>query len=948
MALQRQNILDLIGKNRHKYSSCIITCFSFDFTFFEERVMTALRLANVRNVNVLVDGKFLEQSLEMVTGNEFKNHKTYSLTPVYETGVFHPKIMLLTGPTQGLLVIGSGNLTSSGLSTNDEIWAAFHLNSLDCNNAPVFAAAWQYLQGYFPQVKGFNQQKLDWITQYSPWVRELALIAPGKTFIPLDDELEVKFVANTASVSIYQQLIESLPKSKVKKLSIVSPYFDEKGTILEQLTADFEIEEIACLTDQQFGILPTKLNEILYNQVAFYDWKDCLKDFDTRYNRLHAKLFHFEYTDGWEYLLIGSPNATIQALGSVADFAVNGEAGLLLKRKNKNGYIRELGINTKNGPTLNVKAAAKGKTHRGDSTPSINYENKILYAERNGSRLTVHLKKTSKAVYEIQVLNSSNEEVEIHSLPAVSEEAVIILQQPDKAFRLFLVSDGVRVSNYSLIHNISYLVKSTPDPSHDKLTQIIEGFLADPENGIYSDLLKYIDYSVDEEEFGLPAQPLRGASGLSVSTNTTIDHIGLTEEELYKLRSAQARDLLLLNTSNVQIADILNIISKGMVVQSSEVQENAEQALSQDDIEFQMGSEQEVDQSVIKRARGEAEQRAIFKHLDKIDKFFSNQHKKFFETRMLQDVPKRPITLKELSNVSVMTDLLYMFYGKSYNVSTIEVGLYSTNKTKPIIQELEKEFGMVKTSKINRDNFSIVYFEMFPEYYLEFKKRVAASGANLLVNQEEFSPITRSYPYFFQEDLKSILIETFGCFLLCANSKAGFHQYTNESQNEKVIFYRDSIFRKCTFLILNIRWREDELVYRDILLLDLLQLVCPDKLSTKYTKELKLAIEDLYKSNQLKSEHFSDNLKYYFSSLIPTVQSWQRIFETDSSSLSTNRSSLGSGTIIYHRELGFATLKQSGNNFITLVKPCLPWDDYKGENTMKIVYPLTNIILFKN
>ncbi|OKL39987.1 hypothetical protein A3841_16630 [Pontibacter flavimaris] len=60
MVIDRQNVLDLIGKNKHKYSSCIITCYTFDFTFFEERVIPTLRLSNIKNINVFLDGKHLE------------------------------------------------------------------------------------------------------------------------------------------------------------------------------------------------------------------------------------------------------------------------------------------------------------------------------------------------------------------------------------------------------------------------------------------------------------------------------------------------------------------------------------------------------------------------------------------------------------------------------------------------------------------------------------------------------------------------------------------------------------------------------------------------------------------------------------------------------------------------------------------------------------------------
>ena len=130
--LDKLNILELIGKDRRKYHSAIITCYSYDFSFFEERILAVLRTANIKNVNVFCDGKFLETTLEHTTGKEFRANKTYSLTPVYSKGVFHPKIMMLIGQRQGLLIIGSGNLTGSGICSNDEIWGAFQFSSLDC------------------------------------------------------------------------------------------------------------------------------------------------------------------------------------------------------------------------------------------------------------------------------------------------------------------------------------------------------------------------------------------------------------------------------------------------------------------------------------------------------------------------------------------------------------------------------------------------------------------------------------------------------------------------------------------------------------------------------------------------------------------------------------------------------------------------------------------------
>src|SRR5690349_21515645 len=117
MAIKRDNILSLIGSGR--YHSCILTTFSFDFYFFEMKVMKWLRSCGVRNVNVFIDGYFYSELMTQVTGEEMKFSTGYSIYPIFESGIFHPKIWLLFGEKEGLLIVGSGNLTNSGNGNND-------------------------------------------------------------------------------------------------------------------------------------------------------------------------------------------------------------------------------------------------------------------------------------------------------------------------------------------------------------------------------------------------------------------------------------------------------------------------------------------------------------------------------------------------------------------------------------------------------------------------------------------------------------------------------------------------------------------------------------------------------------------------------------------------------------------------------------------------------------
>ncbi len=121
MELVKENILDLLGSDSRRYQSAILSSFSFDFSFFESRVMRSLKGAGIRNILVLVDELSLNELLENPSGMEFRRNIGYGIYPIHAPGAFHPKIILCSGPKEGFLAIGSGNLTAAGHGSNDEL-----------------------------------------------------------------------------------------------------------------------------------------------------------------------------------------------------------------------------------------------------------------------------------------------------------------------------------------------------------------------------------------------------------------------------------------------------------------------------------------------------------------------------------------------------------------------------------------------------------------------------------------------------------------------------------------------------------------------------------------------------------------------------------------------------------------------------------------------------------
>ena len=947
--IERQNILDLIGKYKGKYSSCIITSYTFDFAFFEERIMSVLRTSNIKNVNVFLDGKYLEQHLESSTGNEFKTHKTYSLNPIYETGVFHPKIMFLTGQKHGLLIIGSGNLTSSGLSTNDEVWGAFHLNSIESTNAPLFATVWNYLQQYLLQAKGFNAQKLGWITQRSPWLNEIKSLA-SEVFIPINKEVEIQFIGNSSSTTSYHELFKTLPKKGINKLTIVSPYFDESGRILEQLTTDLKIKETVCISDSEFGLLPIKLNDILSDTIKFFDWKDCLEDFDKRFNRLHAKIFNFEFEDGWEYLLIGSANATINALGSNSAKYKNGEAGILIKRKLNKGYINDLGINYKKAKPIDVRSFIRKPNNMGDNIQSVKYENRIVYSEINGNKLSVFLKDTTTENQQVIILDSGNNQLEMQITERVSRELKFTLNDPSEAYKIYLAESGKRITNYSLIHNVAYQSKCNPDPNHAEIGQIIESLSVDPENGQFIELLGYADYNwVDEELDGSLKKNSKTGSSKDHKENHKI-YDTLTTDEFNQLNTVQSNESDLLNNSSVQIADFLNILSRGLIQSSSSIKESNEEALSNQNEDEQTGSGGEVKQSVSVNNRGELEEKVILKHLDKVCSFYTSQLSKLTSSKSFKSVPNRPLTIKDLSNMSIALDLMFIYYGKKYTLHKTEFVISFKKELSDKIRSIENKYKLKRIEKSNRDYKTWVYYEVESDWFNEVKKQFNKLNPTLWVEQpehkinlyqKEYLP-TGAYNSDEGYGLKHYLIEMLGSFLLSSNSTANYKIYDYDVLNEKVLSLRKSIFEHATFLCLNTNWREQENKYRDILLLDLLHFVYPKTITEHEMDLIEKSLISIYDKSKYKHDGYSNNYQYASEKLYPNYLRCKDVFKKGpSDSIRVVKSSILN--YMYSKEMGFGLLRNSGKDFLGLEKPGLAWDYDIDAAILKVTYPESQV-----
>ncbi|MEM6965217.1 MAG: hypothetical protein AAF573_10650, partial [Bacteroidota bacterium] len=134
-----RNLFDEIPNK--EFHSCILTTYSFDFHFMEEKVRRQLQAKGIINISILVDEQMLESSLGNLTGNLSRVGKSYSISSISTSSLFHPKINLFVGENKALILLGSGNITATGFGKNHEIWSSVFIDGLDDPNLPFFGNA---------------------------------------------------------------------------------------------------------------------------------------------------------------------------------------------------------------------------------------------------------------------------------------------------------------------------------------------------------------------------------------------------------------------------------------------------------------------------------------------------------------------------------------------------------------------------------------------------------------------------------------------------------------------------------------------------------------------------------------------------------------------------------------------------------------------------------------
>ena len=302
------------------FHTSIATSFGIDFDAYENVMLARFQGAGCYNNLLAMDAGMLSLALE--GGGQLPTHagRTYTVTPSSGRGVFHPKIVLQLGRTAARMIVSSANVTAAGLAGNLEVAGLVETEDAESGEARLIAAGWNFVSGFLDQNLEGVRRQVEWMHVRTPWLRD---VETADGIVTLSDGTEAAFFGSGEPAGIGSRFLAALAGEKVRRLIVVSPYWDDDLASLNLLLDRANPAEACILLDHGRHVFPADaIAKRHQKRVKLIDYK--AKD-AARF--VHAKLI-IAQTAKRDHVLYGSANCTVAALGNDKFGGMNVEACL--------------------------------------------------------------------------------------------------------------------------------------------------------------------------------------------------------------------------------------------------------------------------------------------------------------------------------------------------------------------------------------------------------------------------------------------------------------------------------------------------------------------------------------------------------------------------------------------------------------------------------------------
>jgi hypothetical protein len=224
-------------------------------------------------------------------------------------GAFHPKVIVIIGPSRVTAAIGSGNVTLAGWQANAELWTVLRGNTGECPAVLGDLAYW--LRG-LPERVRFSWGVADALGRVAAGLDALLETTAKPT------DLGLRLVSTSTN-----SILKQLPPGPVEELAVCAPFHDPGAMALRELCKRLRPDRLLVSYQPNFTQIDGRALGAL---MAQYE-SELLCDGETRYR--HGKLIEW-VVNGERHALMGSPNLSSSALLRGMADGGNCEVGLVL------------------------------------------------------------------------------------------------------------------------------------------------------------------------------------------------------------------------------------------------------------------------------------------------------------------------------------------------------------------------------------------------------------------------------------------------------------------------------------------------------------------------------------------------------------------------------------------------------------------------------------------
>jgi hypothetical protein len=275
------------------------TTYTFEMNMFEEFWLRRLGDPPL-NATILVDFDRLAHLWDQFAADEEwrlkRANQDYLVRGIRAgTGAFHPKTYFFGNDRDGVLLVGSGNLSLGGLDRGREVFSRYQRRNED--DLPVFASWHQWMETLINHVDDHGlSRRWDNAQVKSPWLRTLS----GSSVFA--SNWERNFVDQFAEIV----------DTPVNELHVMAPFYDRDAQALRELIQRTAPHTLHLYLGRDVSVHGESLQHVLESAGAEVHIKRVLSD-KNRHEFIHAKLVGaIAGNRGW--LLSGSPNLSRAAM----------------------------------------------------------------------------------------------------------------------------------------------------------------------------------------------------------------------------------------------------------------------------------------------------------------------------------------------------------------------------------------------------------------------------------------------------------------------------------------------------------------------------------------------------------------------------------------------------------------------------------------------------------